>query len=118
MITAAGVMRLGILRPALLTLWGEAAGRVDPGLRQLEERIDDGFFPALWDADTDPARWREQLSGWAREILAAHSAAQAENASRWRRISLAHDRFDFGLHRKTHKELKNTFLPRVPVSVP
>jgi CRISPR system Cascade subunit CasA len=118
MITAAGVMRLGILKPALLTLWGEAAGRVDPGLRQLEERIDGGFFPALWEADADPARWREQLTGWAREILATHSAAQVENASRWRRISLAHDRFDFGLHRKTHKELKNTFLPRVPVSVP
>jgi CRISPR system Cascade subunit CasA len=118
MITNAGVMRLGILKPALVTLWHEAEGRVEPALRRLEQRIDHEFFPVLWNTDADLTAWRTALKTWAQEILDAEISTVAETASRWRRISEATSQFDYGLHRKTHKDIKAMFLPLTTVSTP
>jgi len=110
MIELAGVMRLGILKPALRTLWEDAAGRIDGALQRLEQQVDAAFFPHLWEHPDSDEAWRSRLRDLALAILEEDLAALGPNADRWKRICGATSRFDFLLGRKSHPKT-GIFLP-------
>ncbi len=114
MVELTGVMRLNILKPALLALWEDADGPIAAALLRLEHQVDVAFFPHLWDHPDQLDPWRAALAGWAKTILDVDAATIAPMADRWKRISAADSRFNFCLHHKQHPAY-NVFLP-LPIS--
>ena len=110
MVKLAAVMRLNILKPTLLSLWEDADGRVASALQRLEQQIDAGFFPHLWEHPDSLDPWRATLHGWARGILDEDAATLGPTTDRWKRISAAYARFSFLLHHKAHPD-SNIFIP-------
>lgn len=110
MVELAKVMRLDVLKPALRSLWEDSEGRITDALIRLEQRIDEAFFPHLWEHPDHTDAWRSVLADTARTILDADIAIIPPNADRWRRISAAQARFGFLLRSKDHPKVGHFLL--------
>jgi hypothetical protein len=114
MVLLAGVMRLGILKPALRALWDSECNRtrkdasstadamIQKGLTRLETAIDAAFFEHLWDHPDDADPWRQRLVTFAQAILDADCGRVGPAVDRWRRIAKAESVFKNRIHYREH----------------